>query len=150
MNIKFFVNNKKHTIDVEPESTLLEILRDKLYLTGTKCGCNKGECGACSVIFNDKVVTSCLVLSSKLDNSNVITIEGLMENNNLHPLQKAFIDNGAVQCGFCIPGMIIAAKALLDNNKNPTDEEILDSLAGNLCRCTGYAKIIKAVKSVII
>lgn len=140
------VNKTKHTLDVPPSMTLLEILREKLNLTGTKEGCGKGECGACTVIMNGMAVNSCLILASSADGAQIETIEGLEVNGRLHPLQEAFINEGAVQCGFCTPGMILSAKALLDKNHDPDDDEIKEALEGNLCRCTGYSKIISAVK----
>jgi len=145
--ITLTVNKIKHALDVPPSMTLLEILREKLNLTGTKEGCGKGECGACTVIMNGLAVNSCLVLASSADGAEIETIEGLEISGRLHPLQEAFINEGAVQCGFCTPGMILSAKALLDKNHDPDDDEIKEALEGNLCRCTGYSKIIDAVKS---
>jgi carbon-monoxide dehydrogenase small subunit len=130
---------------VSPSETLSEFLRTRLGLVGTKEGCDTGDCGACTVILNGKAVNSCLVLAVETEGGNVTTIEGLSSDGELHPLQQAFIDNGTVQCGFCTPGMIMGAKALLDENPNPSQEEIRLGLAGNLCRCTGYVSIIKAV-----
>lgn len=141
------VNKTKYTLDIPPSMTLLEILREKLNLTGTKEGCGKGECGACTVIVNGNTVNSCLALASQIDSAQIETIEGLRKDGKLHPLQEAFINEGAVQCGFCTPGMILSAKALLDKIKDPDDDEIKEALEGNLCRCTGYSKIISAVKS---
>jgi carbon-monoxide dehydrogenase small subunit len=140
------------TINGEPveflcasNQTLLEVLRDRLGLTGTKRGCGSGDCGACSVIFNDKVVNSCLVLAAEAEGANITTIEGLAKNNTLHPLQRHFLELAAVQCGYCTPGVLVAAKALLDSNPDPTEAEVRLGLAGNLCRCTGYDKIVRAV-----
>jgi len=147
MNISFSLNGNKISTDVPGNMRLLDLLRDKLGLAGTKEGCGKGECGACSVIVNGKIVNSCLILACQINDAEIITIEGLENDGQLDNLQQAFIDAGAVQCGFCIPGMILAAKALLMNNPNPSDEEIKKGLSGNLCRCTGYAKIIEAVKN---
>jgi len=130
---------------VSPSETLSEFLRTRLGLVGTKEGCDTGDCGACTVILNGKAVNSCLVLAVETQGGNVTTIEGLSSDGELHPLQQAFIDNGTVQCGFCTPGMIMGAKALLDENPNPSQEDIRLGLAGNLCRCTGYVSIIKAV-----
>lgn len=151
ITINLTVNGTKHTLTVAPMMTLLEILREELHLTGTKEGCGKGECGACAVIVNGQTVNSCIFPASQADNAVIETIEGLTvrtgRDRTLHPLQKAFIEEGAVQCGFCTPGMIMSAKALLDKNPNPREEEIKEALDGNLCRCTGYSKIIEAVKS---
>ncbi|MDZ7673210.1 MAG: (2Fe-2S)-binding protein [Halanaerobiales bacterium] len=147
MKIELTVNGEKRKVDVKPHTRLLDILREDLGLTGTKEGCGKGECGACTVIMNDKVVTSCLVLAVQADGAKVLTVEGLTKEDKLHPIQESFIEKGAVQCGFCIPGMIMSSKKLLDDNKNPTDDDIKRALSGNICRCTGYVKIIDAVKS---
>jgi carbon-monoxide dehydrogenase small subunit len=144
--ITLTVNGQACTIEVQPHHTLLEVLRDELGLTGTKECCAEGECGACTVILDGDVVDSCLVLGVEADGSSVQTIEGLAADGKLSPLQQAFLDHGAVQCGFCIPGMIMSAKYLLDTNPNPTEAEIKEGLAGNLCRCAGYSRIIAAVK----
>ena len=133
--------------EVPASRTLIDFLRDDLGLTGTKEGCGKGECGSCTVLVDGKPVNSCLLLAYQANGCKVMTIEGLEENGNLHPLQEAFIEEGAVQCGFCTPGMIMAAKAILDNNPEPTREEIRQGISGNLCRCTGYVKIINAIHS---
>ena len=134
---------------VEPHWTLLEFLRDRMELTGTKEGCGEGECGACTVLVNGKAVNACLFPILEADGTEVVTIEGLIrEDGSLHPLQQAFMNQGAVQCGFCTPGMILSAKALLDETPHPTEDEIRTALAGNFCRCTGYAQIIQAVQSV--
>lgn len=146
MKITLTVNGEKRELDVKPETRLLDLLRDDLGLTGTKEGCGKGECGACTVIMNNKVVASCLVLAVQADGAEIMTIEGLGGKDKLHPLQQAFIEKGAVQCGFCIPGMIMSSKKLLDENINPSEEDIKRGLSGNICRCTGYVKIIDAVK----
>jgi carbon-monoxide dehydrogenase small subunit len=144
--VRFWVNGEPREIEVDPSATLLHVLREELFLTGTKRGCDSGECGACTVILDGKAVNSCLVLAAELDGHEVLTIEGLSsDSGDLHPLQKAFIDKGAVQCGFCTPGMIMTAKALLDKNPDPTKQEVKDALCGSLCRCTGYAKIVDAV-----
>ncbi|MDH5695693.1 MAG: (2Fe-2S)-binding protein [Dehalococcoidia bacterium] len=143
--VKFIVNGRSYEIPIEPHMTLVEVLRDKLDITGTKISCGAGECGACTVLIDGKAVLSCLTLAITAREKNILTIEGLAEKGNLHPIQKAFIDGGAIQCGFCTPGMILATKALLDKNPNPTHEEVKQGLAGNLCRCTGYVKIIDAV-----
>lgn len=145
--IKLTVNGRLYQVDVPADTTLLELLRDYLGLTGTKEGCGKGECGACTVIMDGLTVDSCLIPAVKADGAAIHTIEGLASpDGRLHPLQEAFVEAGAVQCGFCTPGMIMSAKALLDRNPNPSREEIKDALGGNLCRCTGYAKIIAAVE----
>lgn len=146
MKIKFKVNGKEVALDCDPKKTLLKVLREDLFLTGTKEGCGKGECGACTVIIDGLTVNSCLVPVGQLEGKSVVTIEGLAKNGKLHPVQEAFIEEGAVQCGFCTPGMVMSAKSLLDKNRNPSVEEIKIALSGNLCRCTGYTKIIEAVK----
>lgn len=139
------INGKRIDAMVAPNQTLAEFLRYGLGLTGTKEGCDTGDCGACTVLVDGKAVNSCLVLAVEIQDSDVTTIEGLSSNGELHPLQQIFIDNGTVQCGFCTPGMIMGAKALLNENSNPSEEEIRIGLAGNLCRCTGYVNIVKAV-----
>ncbi len=146
IKIKFKVNSEEKEIITAPTRTLLSILREDLGLTGTKEGCGKGECGACTVIMDGKPVVSCLVLACQIDGCEVITIEGLSKDGELDPIQEAFIEEGAVQCGFCTPGMLLSAKALLMRNPNPTEEEIKEAISGNLCRCTGYTKIIEAIK----
>ena len=144
--VRFQVNGEQTTVHVEPTKTLLDVLREDLFLTGTKRGCDSGECGACTVILNGQAVHSCLILAAELDGKDVLTIEGLSKDRKeLHPLQKAFIEKGAVQCGFCTPGLIMTAKALLDENPNPTEEEVRYGVSGNLCRCTGYSKIVEAI-----
>ena len=145
INLK--INGKTYELKVKPNILLLDLIRDEIGLTGTKRGCGTGECGACTVLMEGKPVNSCLVLAVEADGKNILTIEGLAENGKLHPLQEAFMEEGAVQCGFCTPGMILSAKALLDINPNPNEEEIKKAIAGNLCRCTGYTKIIKAIIS---
>jgi len=144
MELDFTVNGKRVQITVPARMTLLELLREKLSLTGTKEGCGRGDCGACTVILDGDAVNSCLVLAGSLQGKKVLTIEGLSDGE-LAPIQKAFLEEGAVQCGFCTPGMIMSAKALLDKNSTPSREEIKRGIAGNLCRCTGYQKIINAV-----
>ncbi len=139
------VNGQIYKVYVEPWKTLAEVLRGELALTGTKVGCETGDCGACTVLVDGKAVNSCLMLVSQARGREIITIEGLQSEEKLHPLQQAFIDHFALQCGFCTPGMILAAKALLDKNPNPTEEEVKKALSGNLCRCTGYSKIVEAV-----
>jgi carbon-monoxide dehydrogenase small subunit len=146
MLVELKVNGEKRSADVPPETTLLKFLREYLDLTGAKLGCDVGDCGTCTVIVDGLSVNSCLMLAVKATGSNVTTIEGLANNSELHPLQKTFEDLGALQCGFCGTGMLMSAKQLLDDNSDPTDFEIRDALAGNLCRCTGYTKIIAAIK----
>ena len=140
------VNGEKMSVEVNPDLRLVDFLRDELQLTGTKIGCGKGECGACTVIMNGKAVTSCLVPVMRAEGAVIQTIEGVAHKGKLHPLQEEFINKGAIQCGFCTPGMVMAAKALLDKNPDPTEEEIKEAMKGNLCRCTGYVKILEAVK----
>lgn len=144
-SIGFHVNGDFRQVEVGPKTTLLQVLRDEFHLTGTKNGCGQGHCGACTVIVDGKAVRSCVYLAHRADGKQVETIEGLARDGALHPLQKAFIEHGAIQCGFCTPGMIMAAKALLDAEPRPTREDIYQALDRNLCRCTGYAKIIEAV-----
>ena len=146
-SISLTVNGTVHSLSVAPNQTLLEITRNVLHLTGTKEGCGSGECGACTVLLEGKPVNSCLVLAVEADGRQVTTIEGLAGSDGLHRLQNAFIEHGAVQCGFCTPGMIMTAKALLDENPRPTEEEVRLAVYGNLCRCTGYIKIIEAILS---
>jgi carbon-monoxide dehydrogenase small subunit len=145
--VRLTVNGTLYELGVHPWETLLEAIRDRLALTGTKEGCGLGECGACTVILDGKTVNSCLVLAVEADGKQVTTIEGLADGERLHPLQEAFIEHGGLQCGFCTPGMIMSAKALLDETPNPSGQEIRRGLAGNLCRCTGYTKIIDSVSS---
>ena len=145
--ITLTVNGDVYEIMVKPNASLLDVLRNELDLTGTKRGCDSGDCGACTVIMDGKAVDACLVLAMKADGCNIVTIEGLAHGNKLDPIQEAFLEKGAVQCGFCTPGMALATKALLDNNPNPTKEEIKAGIAGNLCRCTGYTKIIEAIQT---
>jgi len=143
--INFTINGTPYEVAVEPQMTLNEVLREQLDLTGTKLSCGAGECGACTVLIEGKPMLSCCTLAITVKDKNILTIEGLAKDGELHPIQKAFIEYGAIQCGFCTPGMILTAKALLDENPNPTREEVKTYLAGNLCRCTGYVKIIDAV-----
>ena len=145
LDVRYTINGRSHEAQIEPNRTLLEVVRDELRLTGTKEGCGTGDCGACSMIVNGKLVTSCLMLAPQADGAEITTIEGLARNGELHPVQQAFIDTGAVQCGFCIPGMILAGATLLERNPKPSDEEIRQAIAGNLCRCTGYTKIVEAI-----
>jgi carbon-monoxide dehydrogenase small subunit len=142
------VNGNEIDAAVTPNTTLLEVLRDDLGFTGVKEGCSEGVCGACTVLMNGAPIRSCLTLALEAEGASVTTIEELASHGQLHPVQQAFIDQGAVQCGFCTPGMILSSKALLDRSPHPTDEEIKTALAGNFCRCTGYKKILDAVRSV--
>jgi aerobic-type carbon monoxide dehydrogenase small subunit (CoxS/CutS family) len=143
--VRLTINSHHQLLDVSPHHTLLRVLRDQLGFYGTKECCAAGECGACTVLLDGQAVNSCLVLAVEADGCDIVTIEGLARDGVLHPLQAAFIEEGAVQCGFCIPGMVMAAKHLLDGNPHPTDEEIQEGLAGNLCRCAGYSRIVEAV-----
>lgn len=140
------VNGREYEMEVDPRWSLAELLRNELGLTGTKVGCDRGECGACTVLMNGEPVYSCMTLAVETEGKDILTIEGLASGGQLHPIQIAFQEVGAVQCGFCTPGMILAAKALLDKEPNPTEDDIRKALAGNLCRCTGYYKIIEAVR----
>jgi carbon-monoxide dehydrogenase small subunit len=142
------VNGEVYEILTEPNRSLLEVVRDELRLTGAKEGCGTGDCGACSMLVDGKLITSCLMLAPEAQGRAVVTIEGIGQDGALHPLQQAFVDKGAVQCGFCIPGMIMAGKALLDANPAPSEAEIRRAISGNLCRCTGYTKIVEAIASV--
>lgn len=147
ITITLTVNGQHRTVTTQPNKTLLYLLRDDLGLHGAKDACGgEGECGACTVLIDGQPVNSCLVLAGQADGHEILTIEGLAENGQLHPLQRIFVEAGAVQCGFCTPGAILAAKALLDRSPVPTDDEIREALSGNLCRCTGYAKMIQAVR----
>jgi carbon-monoxide dehydrogenase small subunit len=143
--IELTVNGERYEVAVAPWRTLLEVLREELDLTGAKKACDAGDCGSCTVIMDGKAVLSCLVLALEAQGKDILTIEGLAEDGQLHPLQAAFVEHGAIQCGFCTPGMILAAKALLDENPRPTEEEVRKGIAGNLCRCTGYVKIVEAI-----
>ena len=145
IKVSINVNGINYTKEIDPSIRLIDFLRDELKLKGTKEGCGEGECGACTVIVNGKAINSCLMLASSAHEKNVITIEGISDKDTLHPIQEAFMEVGAIQCGYCTPGMILSAKALLDEKPNASEEEIKVSLSGNLCRCTGYKKIIQAV-----
>jgi len=146
--ISFTLNGEPIELEIEPHLTLLQLLRDKLELTGTKEGCGMGECGACTVLLDGKTINSCIFPAMEVEGRSVTTIEGLTDaQGNLHPIQKAFVEYGAIQCGFCTPGMVLSAKALLDENPKPTEEEIRNGIAGNLCRCTGYLQIVQAIKA---
>jgi len=141
------VNGKEYPLEVKANEILLNVLRDRLGLMGTKYGCGIGECGACTVLLDGRAILSCQTLAFTADGKKITTIEGLEHNGSLHPLQQAFIDEGAVQCGYCTPGMILSAKALLDINSNPSNQEIKQAIRGNLCRCTGYTNIVRAIKT---
>jgi carbon-monoxide dehydrogenase small subunit len=149
MFIQLVINGINYKVDIDPNMRLIDLLRDKLGLVGTKEGCGEGECGACTVIMDGESVNSCMVMAFQADGSNITTIEGLEENGELHPIQKAYMEEGSVQCGFCIPGMIMSTKALLDKHPNPNREEIREGISGNLCRCTGYNKAINAAERAI-
>ncbi len=142
--IELKVNGESYDVAVEPRRTLLEVLREQLGLTGTKEGCDAGDCGTCTVLLDGEPVPSCLVLAIDAQGKDILTIEGLSNGPELHRIQKAFVDYGAIQCGFCSPGMMLTAKALLDKNPNPTEADVRKAISGNLCRCTGYVKIIEA------
>jgi carbon-monoxide dehydrogenase small subunit len=144
--INLTVNQEKYEVAVRTNQTLVEVLRNELGLTGTKVGCAVGDCGTCTVIMDGKAVNSCLVLAVQADGREILTIEGLETVKGLHPIQQAFVDKGAIQCGFCTPGMILSAKSLLDHNPNPDEPEIRMAISGNLCRCTGYQKIVEAIQ----
>lgn len=148
MKVEFVLNGKSLSMDVDPGRMLLDVLRHDLGLKGAKEGCGQGECGACTVLLNGKAVLSCLIPIPRVQGCSVTTIEGLETEEGLHPLQEAFVQHGAVQCGFCTPGMILSAKALLDESEHPSSQEIKEAISGNLCRCTGYLKIIEAISSV--
>lgn len=145
MRVTFTLNGDPRELDVPAGMTLLQLLRERLGLTGTKPGCEVGECGACTVLINGEPHSSCLTLVSTIDGADITTIEGLADGGELHPVQRAFVEEGAVQCGYCTPGMVLAAKALLDKNPDPTEREVREGLSGNLCRCTGYGRIVAAV-----
>lgn len=145
--VNFTVNGERYSLDVPPYYTLLRLLRDRLVLTGTKNGCSAGECGACTVLMDGVPVNSCLVLAPEIDGHDIVTVEGLAHDAQLDPVQETMIESGGTQCGFCTPGILIAARALLDRNPHPTDYEIRMALVGNLCRCTGYSRIVVAVQA---
>lgn len=148
-SVEFRVNGRKARLSVGGNQTLLELLREQLDLTGTKRGCDSGDCGACTVLMDGQPVNACLVLAAEVAGTDITTIEGLGEHDKLHPLQQAFVDYNAVQCGFCTPGMILTASALLDENPDPTEGDIRQYLQGNLCRCTGYGKIVQAIQAAV-
>lgn len=147
MNITVTVNEKLYEADIEPQTLLVHLLRDEVGLTGTHIGCVVGRCGACTILWNRKPVKSCMVYAVQTDGTEITTVEGLAENGDLHPLQEAFLEADAVECGYCTPGMIMAAQGLLLENPNASEEEIKRAISGNLCRCTGYVNIVKAIKS---
>jgi len=149
-NIRLKVNRQSYALQVDAKYRLLDVIRDKIGLTGTKEGCGTGECGACTVLIDGEPVNSCLYLAVRAEGKDILTIEGLGELSKLHPLQQAFIDNGSVQCGFSAPGMLLSAKALLDRNPDPSEHEIREGIAGNICRCTGYVKIVNAIKQAAV
>jgi carbon-monoxide dehydrogenase small subunit len=144
--ITLIVNSKEYEVAVAPNKTLTQVLREELGLMGTKEGCSIGDCGACTVILDGRAVNSCLVLAIQANGSEITTIEGVAEGQALHPVQQAFVDYGAIQCGFCTPGMVLSAKSLLDRNADPSEADVRQALSGNLCRCTGYQKIVEAVQ----
>jgi len=146
--IKLIVNNKEVMAEVKPYTRLIDLLREELGLTGTKEGCGIGECGACTVIVDGNTVNSCLTLAASMEGKSVLTIEGLAQEETLHPLQEAFIRHNAIQCGFCTPGLLMSAKACLDENSNPSREDIKVAISGNLCRCTGYEQVVEAIEEV--
>jgi len=148
LSITVEINGTVNQLKVMPHHTLAVVIREQLGLLGTKISCGEGECGACTVILDGKAVNSCMVLAPEVDGCSILTIEGLAKNGELHPIQTAFIKEGAVQCGFCTPGMVMSTKALLDENPTPAEEQVREALAGNLCRCTGYHRIINAVNAV--
>ena len=147
MKVRMRVNGNQVEREIPPDRLLVDFLREDLSLTGTKVGCEEGECGACTVIMNGKNVVSCLIPAVKADGAEILTVEGMASEAELHPIQQAFLEEGAVQCGYCTPGMVLSAKALLDENPAPTEEEVKRGISGNLCRCTGYTKIIRAVQA---
>lgn len=149
VNISFFINGKSVSMEVAPHESALQAIRDRLKLKGAKEGCGIGECGACTILVDGAAVNACLMLAPQMDGRSILTIEGVAEDDRLSSLQKTFVERGAIQCGFCSPGALLSAKALLDRNPNPTREEIIGALSGNLCRCTGYEYIIDAVEAAV-
>ena len=145
ISITLNVNGNEYKVEVAPYHSLCDVLRDKLDFTEVKNSCNQGECGACTVLVDSKAVSSCLMLAAQAEGKKIVTIRGLSKNGELHPLQKKFIEYGAVQCGYCTPGMILAAKALLDENPHPSEDEVRIAISGNICRCTGYQQIVEAI-----
>lgn len=149
-NVSLKVNGNTFDLEIDVKDLLLYVIREKIGLTGTKEGCGTGECGACTVLIDGEPVNSCLYLAVRAEGKDILTIEGLRDGPKLHPLQQAFIDNAAVQCGFCAPGMLLSAKALLQRNPQPSEREIREGIAGNLCRCTGYVKVVNAIKQAAV
>ena len=147
MRIQITVNEQSHSLEVHSDEMLIDLLRDRLNLKGVKRGCDSGQCGACTIIFNGKAMNACLIPAMRAKGADIQTIEGVESAHGLHPLQQSFIEKGAVQCGFCTPGMILSAKALLDEKPHPTEAEIRTAISGNLCRCTGYEKIVSAIQN---
>ncbi len=147
-HIALTLNGDQHELDIDPRQTLLEVLRDELELRGTHLGCDSGDCGACTVLLDGEPVPSCLVLAADADGREVVTVEGLLQNGEPHPVQKAIVAHGGIQCGYCTPGMVVSSVALLNRNPNPTEIQVREAIAGNLCRCTGYQKIVQAVLSI--
>ncbi|NOZ62187.1 MAG: (2Fe-2S)-binding protein [Calditrichaeota bacterium] len=145
ITINFILNHKPVSVTCSPNKRLLDVLREDFQLTGTKEGCGIGECGACTVLLNGKAVNSCLILAPQVEGAEVVTVEGLADGEKLHPLQESFLKHGAVQCGFCTPGMLMSAAALLDENPQPSEEDVKEAISGNLCRCTGYKQIVDAI-----
>lgn len=148
VEITLKVNGISYTVDVKPQRTLVEVLRETLGLTGTKKSCNEGECGACTILMDGKPVASCLVLAIDAQGKEILTIEGLSQGENLHPIQESFLKHGGIQCGFCTPGMVMSAKAFLDEHPKPTETEVRKAISGNLCRCTGYQQIVDSIMAV--
>ncbi|MDR3576109.1 MAG: (2Fe-2S)-binding protein [Anaerolineaceae bacterium] len=146
-SITLVVNNRSYPVDVEPDELLVDVLREKLLLTGTKKGCGTGDCGACTVLMDGRNVTSCLVLAVAAEGKSITTIEGMTSDGKLHSIQQSLLDHHAIQCGYCTPGLVLSTKALLDENPDPSEDEIRRGISGNLCRCTGYQKIVEAVKA---
>jgi carbon-monoxide dehydrogenase small subunit len=143
--IRLRINGEEHELEISANETLLEVLRERLGLTGAKEGCQDGSCGACTILLDGKPARACLILAVEAEGKDILTIEGLSRGNELHPIQEAFINHGGIQCGFCTPGMILTAKALIDSNPEPTEAEVKEAISGNLCRCTGYTKIVESI-----
>jgi len=146
ITVKPTINNRLYSLSIYPNQTLLQLLRDEIGLTGTKCGCEIGECGACTVLLDGEPVNACLVLAPQVDGKKILTVEGLADHGTLSAIQESFLDHDAAHCGFCTPGMLMSAKALLDENKSPDEKEVRTAISGNLCRCTGYVQIVEAIE----